>query len=161
MSSVHAHRRSSQTLNLDVIIGRRGKRHEIRTLGSISAPLHIPHSVIFAPCSHHHILDSTMTGLASPSWTHVIILFTLLFLLPGTLAQFGNFFQGGFPFQGFQGNEQHHEEQHRPRREHKGWSEMETGKSVFLAKMKAASRGKVTQHQIRTRERHHSERDNS
>ncbi|WWC87089.1 uncharacterized protein L201_001975 [Kwoniella dendrophila CBS 6074] len=51
-----------------------------------------------------------------------------LFLLPLTLAQFGGFFQGGFPFGGHGHGHQHHEHQndHGIRREHKGWNEMDT-----------------------------------
>jgi hypothetical protein len=53
-----------------------------------------------------------------------------LCILPLTMAQFGNFFQGGFPFGGGGGGEQHQQQQ-RPRREHKGWSEMESGEWTF------------------------------
>jgi hypothetical protein len=40
------------------------------------------------------------------------------------VAQFGNFFQGGFPFGGFQ-HQQHHDQT--PQRQHKGWTEFENG----------------------------------
>ncbi|RSH83868.1 Long chronological lifespan protein 2 [Saitozyma podzolica] len=55
----------------------------------------------------------------------LLTLVTLL-LLPLTLAQFGNFFQGGFPFGGghFQGNQQ--DAPKSPGRQHKGWTEMES-----------------------------------
>ena len=72
----------------------------------------------------------------------LLYLAVLGILLPSVLAQFGNFFQGGFPFghghghaHGRGGQEQG---QGQPRREFKGWAEMETGeylgrssKSVF------------------------------
>ncbi|KAI9635361.1 uncharacterized protein MKK02DRAFT_44048 [Dioszegia hungarica] len=57
--------------------------------------------------------------------TRLATLLVLMCLLPFTLAQFGNFFQGGFPFGGGGGGEQQPQQQ-RPRREHKGWSEMES-----------------------------------
>ena len=45
------------------------------------------------------------------------------------LAQFGNFFQQGFPFGG------HHHQQQQPQeggRTHKGWQEMDTGELPVL-----------------------------
>jgi hypothetical protein len=58
----------------------------------------------------------------------------ILCLLPMAIAQFGNFFQGGFPFGGGGGEQQ--QQQQRPRREHKGWTEMESGE---LDQLRAAS----------------------
>ncbi|WRT64976.1 uncharacterized protein IL334_001917 [Kwoniella shivajii] len=51
-------------------------------------------------------------------------LFTLV-LLPFTFAQFGGFFQGGFPFGGH--GPPHHQDQQQQgiRREHRGWNEMD------------------------------------
>lgn len=70
--------------------------------------------------THHQLSNTTM--LPRPLLTLIALL-----LLPLTLAQFGNFFQGGFPFGGghFQGNQQ--DAPKSPGRQHKGWTEMESG----------------------------------
>jgi hypothetical protein len=70
--------------------------------------------------THHPFFNTAM--IPRPLLTLVTLL-----LLPLTLAQFGNFFQGGFPFGGghFQGNQQ--DAPKSPGRQHKGWTEMESG----------------------------------
>lgn len=70
---------------------------------------------------------STSRASASPSILAQAILFMLA--LPVVLAQFGGFFQGGFPF----GGHQHQQEAIRkPDRQYKGWSEMESGTFRYL-----------------------------
>jgi len=50
--------------------------------------------------------------------------FIILLCLPLAFAQFGNFFQQGFPF----GNQHHQQQQPQDGgRAHKGWEEMDTG----------------------------------
>jgi hypothetical protein len=53
-------------------------------------------------------------------------IFLFLLCLPLALAQFGNFFQQGFPF----GNQHHQQQQPQDGgRAHKGWQEMDSGMS--------------------------------
>lgn len=57
-----------------------------------------------------------------------VYVFILLFSLPAAVAQFGGFFQNGFPFGGHQ--HQHQQQQHdQGGRAHKGWHEMDSGTS--------------------------------
>lgn len=68
--------------------------------------------------------SSKMSGAMAPSsGSSIIRILLFLFLLPAVFAQFGGFFQGGFPFGG--GHQQ--EAQRRPDRQYKGWTEMEAG----------------------------------
>jgi hypothetical protein len=58
-------------------------------------------------------------------------IFILLLCLPLALAQFGNFFQQGFPF----GNQHHQQQQPQDGgRAHKGWQEMDSGMSSHRLK---------------------------
>lgn len=104
------------------VLDRNGATMRGATSARVRSTAHKMYSSLFNPNihTHHHFFDTTM--LPGP----LLTLITLL-LLPLTLAQFGNFFQGGFPFGGghFQGNQQ--DAPKSPGRQHKGWTEMESG----------------------------------
>jgi hypothetical protein len=74
------------------------------------------------------VLRLPPTDISGTMLLSVTLLYLLL--LPFTLAQFGNFFQHGFPFGGghFQSGQQ--EAPRPPGRQHKGWTEMESGVSI-------------------------------
>lgn len=58
----------------------------------------------------------------------ILQILLLLLCLPIALAQFGGFFQQGFPFGGH-----HHQQQQQDQggRAHKGWQEMDSGTSLI------------------------------
>lgn len=76
-----------------------------------------------------HLSDTmSLRSPASPGSLPLLVQVVILLLaLPFAVAQFGGFFQGGFPFGG--GGHQHHEPPKRPDRQYKGWTEMEGGMS--------------------------------
>lgn len=67
----------------------------------------------------------TTTPISTLSIPHILI---FLLCLPIALAQFGGFFQQGFPFGGH-----HHQQQQQDQggRAHKGWQEMDSGTSLI------------------------------
>ena len=61
----------------------------------------------------------------------LFVLWACVLCIAPVLAQFGNFFQHGFPFGGQQ--QQHHQDPHPgSHRQYKGWAEFETGKLLVL-----------------------------
>lgn len=55
-----------------------------------------------------------------------------IFFFPLAFAQFGHFFQQGFPFGGGFQQQQQQQEQQAPGRQHKGWTESERGGSRYI-----------------------------
>ena len=65
-----------------------------------------------------------------PAMLHRLRCLVILLVLPTlTLAQFGGFFQGGFPF-GQNPFHQQDDGSQTPHREHKGWTEMEHSRLI-------------------------------
>lgn len=61
-----------------------------------------------------------------------VLLALAILSFPLAFAQFGHFFQQGFPFGGGFQQQQQQQEQHAPGRQHKGWTESERGGSRYV-----------------------------
>jgi hypothetical protein len=117
---IHTNLLSTSTV-LGSPIVRLNSEQELTTLASPFRP-----SVPLICCTRTLPITPTMKPSSpAPAFTLPQI-FLFLLCLPLALAQFGNFFQQGFPF----GNQHHQQQQPQEGgRAHKGWQEMDSGMS--------------------------------